>query len=431
MRVLFNEFPLGADTYNIRYRTGIYRVVEQLARHLALAAASPANDLEVAFHSTSDLWVARRYFQAHLQGAGTRFTAQPWQLPAAKWVDAIRHFCLRTEDDRRSTTRALRWAMTRPQAMAAKVSTRLIRRELRAADIYHSPFQRIPNRVFRHPHLRRFTTVYDVLPITHPEFFEQGPIDTLQGVVGSFREEDFVTCISHATRAQLLECAPRLRPERVFVTHLAAGEWCRREDDASQIARVGASFGLEPGTPYFLSLCTLEPRKNLEAVIRAFARLRNEGQLGHEYRLVLVGNSGWKTEKILAALEEAQHCREAIVLTGFVPDEHLSALYSGALAFVYVSRLEGFGLPPLEAMQCGVPVITSNTSSLPEVIGNAGLMVDPDDLDGLCAYMLRLSRDETLRSELSARSLARAREFSWENFGAQTLAAYRAAMAMS
>ena len=168
----------------------------------------------------------------------------------------------------------------------------------------------------------------------------------------------------------------------------------------------------------------------MEAVIRAFGRLCKERQIADEARLVLVGRTGWKTEKIFAALEEAKHCREAIVVTGFVPDEYLPALYSGALAFLYVSRLEGFGLPPLEAMQCGVPVITSNVSSLPEVVGDAALMVGPDDIDGLCASMLRLSQDEVLRDELAARALARARMFSWARFGAETLAAYRQAIAV-
>ena len=431
MRVLFNEFPLGQEVYDIRFKTGIYRVVEQLARHLALTAVQPESDLEVLFHSTTDLWAARRYFHAHLRGRGSRFAARSWQVAAAKLVDAVNRSIRRTSSDRRLVMRALRGALSRASSPFAAASTSVSPRILRTADIYHSPFQRIPDQVFRFSNLRRFTTVYDLIPITHPEFFEQGPIQILQDVLRSFRAEDFVTCISHATRAQLLAHAPQLQPERVFVTHLAAGDWCRREEDSGRIAEVGASFGLQPGQPYFLSLCTLEPRKNLEAVIRAFARGRNTGQFGPDHRLVLVGTSGWKTEKILTALEEARHCREAIVLTGFVPDESLSALYSGALAFVYVSWLEGFGLPPLEAMQCGVPVITSNTSSLPEVVDDAGLTVAPDDVDGLFAHMLRLSGDEALRRELSSRSLARAGQFSWSRFGAETLAAYRTAMAMN
>ena len=429
MRVLFNEFPLGGEAYDLLYKTGVYRVVEQLARHLAQMAAEPENALEVTFHSIHNPWVARRYFEQHLRGRGTDFSAPPWQLDVARLLHGVTRFCQRTVQDRRLVTRALRWTMTRGSYPLAQISSRIDASALRAADIYHSPFVRIPKPVFTHRHLRRFTTVYDLIAVTHPEFFEQSQINVVKGVIGSLRPDDFVTCISHATRAQLLERVQHLRPERVFVTHLAVGEWCRRENNAEKIGRVTAALGLPPDTPYFLSLSTLEPRKNLEIVIRAFARLRAEGQIGREHRLVLVGSSGWKTERILAALKEAEHCREAIVLTGFVPDEHLSALYSGALAFLYMSRLEGFGLPPLEAMQCGVPVITSNTSSLPEVVDEAGWMVDPDNIDGLCAHMLQLSNDEALRQKMSAGSLVQAQKFSWARCGAETIAAYQAALA--
>ena len=430
MKVLFNAFPLGAEIYHPGFKTGVYRVVEQLADNLARTAADPQNKLTVIFHASNLAWAARRFFQQRLRGRGTDFNMPLWQRPAAWQAHAVTRFCLGAADNRRVGARALRWLAGRGQSVVGRFSTHLTHQVLEAADIYHSPFQQIPRAVYRHAKLRRFTTVYDVIPITHPEYFEQGPIDILRGVVSNFRAEDFVTCISHHTRAQLLEHAPRLQPERVFVTHLAAGEWCRREDDPAKIAAARTMFGLGQDAPYFLSLCTLEPRKNLEAVIRAFARLRKERQIGRDHRLVLVGNSGWKTQEILAALAEAEHCREAIILTGFVLDEYLSALYSGALAFLYISRLEGFGLPPLEAMQCGVPVITSNASSLPEVVGDAGLTVDPDDIDGLCGHMLRLMNDEALRRELSVRSLARADGFSWQRYGTETLAAYRAALAM-
>ncbi len=431
MKVLFNAYPLGAEIYSLRNKTGIYRVVEQLALNLAKAAADPVNRLEVTFHTPLYPWAAHLYFEKYLRGPGTDFAARSWSLATARLEDAILGFCLRTKQDRRLRMRAFRWAITRgPSPMRERYGS-LKDRMMAGADIYHSPFIKIPPSVRQHRHLRRFTTVYDLIPLTHPEYFDEGPVDTVRAVIDSFRPDDFVTCISHFTRTQLLEHAPQLTPERVFVTHLAAGGWFRREEDPARIASVCAPFGLTADTPYFLTLCTLEPRKNIELVIRAFARLRRERQIGPEHRLVLVGGGGWKTERILAALQEAQHCEDAIIRTGFVPDEHLSALYSGALAFVYPSRLEGFGLPPLEAMQCGVPVITSNTSSLPEVVGDAGLTIAPDDLDGLCAHMLRLAHDEVLRRELSIHSLARAKWFTWERFGAETMLAYHQAMAMA
>jgi len=117
------------------------------------------------------------------------------------------------------------------------------------------------------------------------------------------------------------------------------------------------------------------------------------------------------------------------VMAGFVTDEELAALYSGALGFVFPSLHEGFGIPPLEAMRCGTPVIASNRSSIPEVVGDAALVVDPQDADALSHAMYRLYHDGALREDLRARSLTRAALFSWERTAAETLAAYRAALA--
>ncbi len=112
-------------------------------------------------------------------------------------------------------------------------------------------------------------------------------------------------------------------------------------------------------------------------------------------------------------------------MPGFVPDEDLAAVYSSARVFVYMSFLEGFGLPPLEAMQCGTPVITSNTSSLPEVVGDAGTMLDPNDLEGLCESITRHYENDAFREEMSAKALERAKLFSWKRFIDETLWAYR------
>jgi glycosyltransferase involved in cell wall biosynthesis len=128
-----------------------------------------------------------------------------------------------------------------------------------------------------------------------------------------------------------------------------------------------------------------------------------------------------------AALEEAADVRGRIIQAGFVEDADLAALYSGAIAFLYPSFYEGFGLPPLEAMQCGTPVITSNASSLPEVVGDAGMMVPADDLDALCAALLDVVTKPDLRQSLQEKSLARAAEFSWQRSAASVIAAYRAA----
>jgi glycosyltransferase involved in cell wall biosynthesis len=140
---------------------------------------------------------------------------------------------------------------------------------------------------------------------------------------------------------------------------------------------------------------------------------------------VLVGTKGWDFDSIFDRLNSCTLSRDRFIVTGFVPDEHLAAIYSEAMMFVYPSLYEGFGLPPLEAMQCGVPVITSNTSSLPEVLGNAGIMIDPKNSSELENAMYSLYANEELRKHLSEKGMERAKLFSWQKCAEQTVDVYR------
>jgi glycosyltransferase involved in cell wall biosynthesis len=148
-----------------------------------------------------------------------------------------------------------------------------------------------------------------------------------------------------------------------------------------------------------------------------------------EVHLVLVGPAGWKMEAIFATLEQRPELRARVTLAGFVPDADLAALYAGARVFAYPSLYEGFGLPVLEAMQCGTPVITSNTSALPEVVGDAAVCVAPEDTDALCEALRRLVTDDAWAAELRRRGLARARLFTWDRTAALTVEAYRRMLA--
>jgi glycosyltransferase involved in cell wall biosynthesis len=213
----------------------------------------------------------------------------------------------------------------------------------------------------------------------------------------------------------------------VFVIPLAADPRvfhpCR---DTSRIATLRDRLGIGDA-PYLLALNAHEPRKNMDVAIRAFTRAVAEGG-ARDLTLVIAGPTS-AAPGIQSALADAAHRGARVILAGYVPDDDLATLYGGALAFVYPSVYEGFGLPPLEAMQCGTPVIAGRVASLPEVVGNAGILVDLGDPDALGAAMLRLSRDAALREQLSALSLERAAGFSWERCTQQTLATYRAVTA--
>jgi glycosyltransferase involved in cell wall biosynthesis len=220
----------------------------------------------------------------------------------------------------------------------------------------------------------------------------------------------------------------KLDPSRVVVTPLAAANVFLPINDTCLIRDTLINYGIPTHRPYLLTLCTLEPRKNLAAVIRAFVSLIRQN-LDCDLNLVLVGIQGWKNKSIFDEINKSEKLKSRIFFTGFVPDQDLSAIYSGATCFVYPSLYEGFGLPPLEAMQCGVPVITSNVSSLPEVVGDAGMMVSPKDEEGLCRAIYRVASDQSLRASLAVKSLERAQQFSWSRCAQQTIQLYAKAAA--
>jgi len=207
---------------------------------------------------------------------------------------------------------------------------------------------------------------------------------------------------------------------RVTAIHLGVDEVFAPRDEPTcrdVLARYGLGYGR-----YMLSVGTLEPRKNLVAAIQAFESLPK--RLRSANSLVIAGQRGWHSgeiEKLIHKGESAGWLR----FLGFVPQEELPVIYAGARLFVYPSRYEGFGLPVVEALASGVPVITSSVSCLPEIAGNAADLVHPDDIDGLRNSMNRLLEDEMHRVELRARGIQRAKRFSWQRCAEETVAIYR------
>lgn len=194
----------------------------------------------------------------------------------------------------------------------------------------------------------------------------------------------------------------------------------------AQIAAARAKYGLPDS--YFLFLGTLQPRKNIQRLIEAFGRYCTENA-DHDIGLVLAGKRGWLIEDVLRqaleALPAAQ--RERVIFTGYVDDDEIAPLYSGALALVFPSLYEGFGFPVLEAMLCGTPVICSNTSSLPELAGDAAVLVDPLSLDAIAAGMAQLAGDSALRESLVQKGHQQAAQFTWDRAAQLTLQALEAA----
>ena len=265
------------------------------------------------------------------------------------------------------------------------------------------------------------STVFDLSHVHYPEFHMRNNILCTEKGLGHARAKraSFIA-ISEATRQDFLALYPDVDEQAIHTVHCGRDtQTFRPVTDAATLQQVKARYNL-PDKPFFLSLSTLEPRKNLINSIRAFLHLL-ETEPGLDVCFVIAGRAGWKFDEIFDA---ARAQRDRIVFTGFIDEEDLAAVYSSALALSYVSYYEGFGLPPLEAMSCGTPVVYGNNSSMPEVVDGGGLPADPGDIEGIARQFAALAHDPALRNNLSERALAQAGEFSWEKMARATLVIY-------
>jgi len=215
-----------------------------------------------------------------------------------------------------------------------------------------------------------------------------------------------------------------IAPERITVTPEAAPPHFAQVTNGNELKRVRENYGI--AKDYILSLCSIQPRKNLVRLIEAYTSLRQGRPAGEFPQLVLAGKRAWLDRETIRAAERNSGDRD-IVFTGYVPGQELPALYSGAICFVYPSYFEGFGLPVLEAMQCGVPVIAGNRTSLPEVVGDAGALVDPFDERELATAIARVIDNPDYRAQLCVKGLKRAKFFSWTTTARLTLQVYERA----
>ena len=277
--------------------------------------------------------------------------------------------------------------------------------------VFFSPFFAPPKEYL---HLAKFLVIYDAIPLIFDEYRNNPGNYWFLELARKLDESYTCFAISAYTKADFLKYLPHLKPENIIVTPLACDERFKPAN-ADEIARARKKYNIPENKKYIFSLCTLEPRKNLIRAVKCFANFISKNNI--DDLVFVLGGAHWdafieKLENEIGSLDE--NIKSKILKIGYVDDSDQAALYSGALFFVYTSQYEGFGLPPLEAMSCGTPVITSNNSSLPEVVGQAAIMIDYDDDEAHIKAYESYYYNENLRKENSKKGLERAKLFSWE-----------------
>jgi glycosyltransferase involved in cell wall biosynthesis len=266
---------------------------------------------------------------------------------------------------------------------------------------------------------RCIDTIHDVTPLRFPEFHTaQNLLASQRKYARAAKKADLVLTNSENSRQDIIKYLG-IAPERVRAIYLGVEPEFQPIREKTRIEPVLQKYGIKG--PYILFVGNLEPRKNLIRLIEAYDWLRRTHSVSH--KLVLCGGKGWLYEDIFQRARRSPFS-EDIVFTGYAPAGELPVLMSAADVFVYVSLYEGFGLPVLEAMACATPVIASNVSSLPEVVADAGLLVDPQDAPGLSEKMYEVLTEDGLRTQLIRKGMERARLFSWERCARETLEVY-------
>jgi glycosyltransferase involved in cell wall biosynthesis len=290
----------------------------------------------------------------------------------------------------------------------------VLRRE--RPDVYHAPHYILPAAV----PCRSVVTIHDCIHLMFPQYLPNRAAYAYAraSMWAAARRSDRILTVSEASKRDILHLF-NVRPEKVEVVYNAIDEHFSAEPSAEHVAQVRERYQLDH--KFVLYVGNIKPHKNLVRLIESFSQLRRTHD---DLKLLIIGDEISK----LPALRRAVHSHKLhkhVRFLGYLKDDTLTVLYRLASVFVFPSLYEGFGLPPLEAMASGTPVVTSNLSSLPEVTGDAAVLVDPYDVDSIVDGMRRVLDDPALAAELRRRGLQRAREFSWERSVEKTLRVYR------
>ncbi|MCB9497253.1 MAG: glycosyltransferase family 4 protein [Fibrobacteria bacterium] len=405
MRVAFDISVLGRGVLNPRNRTGIHRVASDL---IGVLASIPGVELVLCAASPSALLASMEAVATLDPPVGASFAASPAGLSVGGILGRWAKFADRFASLPKCHSLA-RKVTSLGERLAWKAAPPIPRRLLSTIDVYLSPFDPLPDKSLM-PQAKRAVVIHDLIPILFPGLSGEGGF--LHRIRASVREGDLILTVSDASRQDLIHMGAS--PDQVVAVPLFADP---------KVFRPASSVDVSPaerfakGKPYLLALGNLEPRKNLGAALQAFEDVCSQDPY-KDIQLVLAGTRApGHTEKLPESTKDRVH------FAGRVPDQELGALYRGATAFLFPSTYEGFGLPVLEAMQCGTPVIVSNRSSMPEVAGSAGIMIPPDSPPAFADALRQILSNPELRRDLSEAGIAQAAKFSRQRFHRDIVAA--------
>lgn len=289
--------------------------------------------------------------------------------------------------------------------------------------LFHAPDFTVPPTL---PGVKTILTVHDLSYVRAPETAHPAQKAYLDRAVPySVAKVDHVLADSAATKQDLIELY-QTPADKITVLLSGINPIYQPITDPQRLTDVRERYGIPTNAPYIFSIGTIQPRKNYARIIEALQLL---GTAHQDVHLVIAGGKGWLETPIYEKVRQLQ-MTDRVHFTGFVADEDVPALYSGAICTAYPSLYEGFGFPVLESMACDTPVLTSNISSLPEVAGDAALMVDPYDVEAIADGLRQLLDDEVLRTQLVAAGRQQIKNFTWEQSAAQLLSVYQQVLAM-
>jgi len=265
--------------------------------------------------------------------------------------------------------------------------------------------------------IKKILTIYDLVWHYFPETMDRYNLLVQKALFGrSVRSADHIIVISKATKDSLIGVM-KVPEDKITIAYPASDGFIPLDKESSS-EYISKKYGASRN--YILTVSTVEPRKNLITLLRAFSEVRDLG-----YQLLIAGASGWKTSNIFKEYESLDFTEKEVKFLGFVSNEDMNKLYSGAEVFVFPSIYEGFGIPPLEAMASGTPVIASNSSSIPEVVGSAGVLLDPLNVDEWAVAIKNLLGDRQMRKHLIDEGLKQAGNFSWLESAKKTLEVFK------